>query len=77
MNWSAARPVTPPAELRPVAGQEPARKGWKQKPVLLYCRSGRRAGVALQKLEQAGFTRLEHLSGDMDGWQKEGRPLAR
>lgn len=60
-----------------VTGDEPALSDWKQKPVVVYCHSGRRAGMAAKVLEAKGFTRIEHLSGDMQGWQQAGRPVAR
>lgn len=59
-----------------VTGDEPELKDWKQKPVVVYCHSGRRAGMAAKVLEAKGFTRIEHLSGDMQGWQQSGRPVA-
>lgn len=60
-----------------LTGNEPALKDFRQKPVVLYCHSGRRAAMAAKVLQQQGFTRLEHLSGDMQGWQQSGRPVAR
>ena len=47
----------------------------KDKDVVLYCHSGRRAGLAAEALEANGYTRLQHLQGDMQGWQKDGRPV--
>jgi rhodanese-related sulfurtransferase len=47
------------------------------KDVVVYCRSGRRAGMALSVLEQAGFRRLGHLEGDMNAWSAAGRPIAK
>ncbi len=44
--------------------------------VVVYCRSGRRAGIALGLLSAAGFGRLGHLEGDFLGWQAEGLPVA-
>jgi phage shock protein E len=49
----------------------------KDKDVVVYCRSGRRAGMAADVLQQAGFTRLQHLEGDMQGWTAAGRPTAK
>ncbi|MDG6097840.1 rhodanese-like domain-containing protein [Alteromonas sp. ZYF713] len=46
-----------------------------QKPVLVYCRSGRRAGIALEKLTNLGFEQLYHLDGDMQAWQSESLPV--
>lgn len=60
-----------------LSGDEPALRDWKQKPVVLYCRSGRRSAIAAEVLEKHGFGHLEHLTGDMQGWEKEGRPVAR
>ena len=36
-------------------------------PVLLYCRTGRRAALAAGKLEELGYTRLYNLGG-LNGW---------
>lgn len=48
--------------------------GAKDKEVVLYCRSGRRAQLAADVLVQAGFTRLSHLEGDYPGWSAAGLP---
>jgi len=48
---------------------------YRDREVVLYCRSGRRAGVASETLAAAGFAHLLHLSGDMSGWRAEGRPV--
>jgi phage shock protein E len=47
----------------------------RDKDVVLYCHSGRRAGLAAEVLAADGYTRLQHLQGDMQGWQKDGRPV--
>ena len=49
----------------------------KDKAVLLYCRSGKRAGIAGQVLADNGYQRLQHLEGDMAGWIEKGRPVER
>jgi rhodanese-related sulfurtransferase len=49
--------------------------GSKDKEVVVYCRSGKRAAVAEGTLAANGFTRLRHLEGDMIKWQEEKRPL--
>jgi len=48
----------------------------KDKDVVLYCRSGRRAGMAADVLHANGYTRLSHLEGDMQAWVANGRPIA-
>jgi rhodanese-related sulfurtransferase len=47
----------------------------KDDEVVLYCHSGRRAGLAAEVLAANGYTRLAHLEGDMQGWQGAGRPV--
>lgn len=45
--------------------------------IVLYCRSGRRAGAAADVLESRGYQGLRHLDGDFQGWQAAGLPVAR
>lgn len=35
----------------------------KDAPIYLYCRSGRRSGIAQSALQQAGYTRVTNLGG--------------
>jgi len=48
---------------------------YKNSTVVVYCRSGRRAGVAEHILTENGFKNLRHLTGDMNGWLKAGLPV--
>lgn len=43
--------------------------------VVVYCRSGRRAEMALDLLAKAGFERLHHLEGDYLAWSAANRPV--
>ena len=47
----------------------------KDKDVVLYCRSGRRAALAADVLTAHGYTRLSHLEGDMQAWVEKGRQV--
>ena len=47
----------------------------KDKDVVLYCKSGRRAGIAADVLAANGYMRLSHLEGDMPAWIAKGRPV--
>jgi rhodanese-related sulfurtransferase len=49
---------------------------YKQQPIIVYCRSGRRAQVAYQILQQQGFSQLVDLQGHMNLWQQKQYPLA-
>ena len=40
--------------------------GDAHKPIVVYCRSGRRSGIAKQQLEDAGFDRVTNLGGISD-----------
>ncbi|NKB89332.1 MAG: rhodanese-like domain-containing protein [Acidobacteria bacterium] len=42
--------------------------------VVVYCRSGRRAGVAESVLHEAGYTNIRDLEGHWLGWSEAGRP---
>lgn len=44
---------------------------WKDKSVILYCRSGNRSGQAALLLEQAGFTDVTNLTGGMLAWREK------
>ncbi|WP_414828336.1 rhodanese-like domain-containing protein [Alteromonas sp. H39] len=50
--------------------------GWQDKPVIVYCRSGRRAQLAMKVLEDLKFTSLRSLEGDMLGWSESGLPVS-
>jgi phage shock protein E len=41
-------------------------------PVVVYCRTGRRSGIAQQTLRSKGFANVLHLDGDLPGWQAHG-----
>ena len=44
------------------------------KPVILYCRSGNRSGMALQMLQAAGYTNV-YNAGSLQDLTKQGLPL--
>ena len=48
---------------------------WKDKPVIIYCRSGNRSGVACSQLAKLGFTKLYNLAGGILAWQHENLPV--
>ena len=50
---------------------------FKDKKVVVYCRSGRRAGIAERYLEKQGFSGLHHLQGDILGWNRARLPLVK
>ena len=46
----------------------------KDMPIYVYCRSGRRAGEALIKLNALGFDKVENIGGITE-WQEKGGTL--
>lgn len=47
----------------------------KTKTYAVYCRSGRRSGVAVGKMSDAGFTSLFNLNAGITDWQSQGFPV--
>jgi rhodanese-related sulfurtransferase len=48
---------------------------FKDKPIIVYCRSGNRSIGAGGKLRKKGFDRVYSLTGGILAWQKEKLPL--
>jgi rhodanese-related sulfurtransferase len=46
-----------------------------EKGVVLYCESGRRAGIAEGILRKAGLDNIRHLEGDMSAWRQSKLPI--
>ncbi len=49
----------------------------RDREVVVYCESGRRAGRVTEILNAAGFSNLRHLAGDMSGWRNAELPVDR
>lgn len=47
----------------------------KSKPVMVYCRSGRRSAEAAKYLRDNGFTSVYELEGGIEGWQAAGKSV--
>jgi rhodanese-related sulfurtransferase len=46
----------------------------RNKPIMLYCRSGSRSGMALQQLQNAGYEDVYNIGG-LGGLTAQGLPL--
>lgn len=46
----------------------------RDRPVVFYCRTGARSGMATQAFSQAGYDAY-NLAGGLERWAGEGRPL--
>ncbi len=49
----------------------------KEKPVLVYCRSGNRSAHACDLLTKGGFTDVYNLSGGVNAWESANLPLSK
>jgi rhodanese-related sulfurtransferase len=47
------------------------------KPVLVYCRSGRRSAEAAAGLSKLGFKHIRALDGGITAWTKAGQPVVK
>lgn len=43
----------------------------------VYCHSGRRSGIATEKMAKSGFLSVFNLSDGIQGWMSAGLPLVR
>jgi rhodanese-related sulfurtransferase len=48
---------------------------FEERGIVLYCRTGRRAGIAESALLEAGFENLRDLDGHMVEWLEAGLPV--
>ena len=48
---------------------------WKQRPVIISCRSGTRSAAASAALRKNGFQEVFTLKGGILGWQQASMPL--
>lgn len=45
---------------------------YKDKPIVVVCRSGRRSARAVAILKEAGFTQVSNVQGGMIAWEQAG-----
>lgn len=50
---------------------------YKNQPVAVMCRSGRRSAKAAEILEEAGFSRVSNVSGGIMAWENAGLTVVR
>jgi len=47
----------------------------RDKPILVYCRSGRRGAISSQDLIDNGFSEVYNMEGGINEWQNAGYPV--
>ena len=50
---------------------------FKDKPVIVTCRSGNRSGAAARLLKKLGFSNVFHLKGGLVAWEQASLPVER
>ena len=61
--------------LRDLAGRLGEIGKYKDKPVIVTCRSGTKAGMACRVLRRSGFNNVFQLKGGVASWQQASLPL--
>lgn len=49
----------------------------KNKPVIVYCKSGNRSAKCIKKMKEAGFVKIYELNGGISKWQHEGNVITK
>jgi rhodanese-related sulfurtransferase len=52
-------------------------EAYKDKPVAVICRSGRRSAQAVAILQEAGFTQVVNVQGGTNAWEQAGLAVVR
>jgi len=66
----------PGSEIVPLSAVAKQSLAWaRNQPLLIVCRTGKRAANAAKQLEDLGFENLAVLEGGIDAWRTAGFPL--
>ncbi len=49
----------------------------KEKPVMVYCKSGGRSARASARLKELGFKNISDLEGGITNWKSENKPVVK
>jgi rhodanese-related sulfurtransferase len=61
--------------LKELEARLPELAKFKDKPVIITCRTGARSGSACRVLGKAGFTQVHNLKGGVPAWQQANLPV--
>lgn len=65
----------PNAQLIPLgqlSSRLPEIAAYKDKPIVVMCRSGRRSAKAVALLQEAGYSQVSNVKGGIQAWEGEG-----
>ena len=63
--------------LEQLAERQEELQAYRDRPIVVYCRSGQRSARAATLLKKKGFARLYKLAGGMLAWQNSSLPVTR
>lgn len=66
--------LIPLGQLPDRLGELESAAGGRAASIVVYCHHGVRSARALEVLEKAGFTKVRHLTGGIDGWRVHVEP---
>ena len=73
-EWEAAR--IPDSQNFPLGRlPETLERIPRDRPLVVHCQAGGRAGVAISVLQASGFENVSHLAGDFGEWSRQQRPV--
>ena len=47
----------------------------RERPVVVYCRTGGRAALSADNLQKLGFTDVQSIQGGIEAWREAGLPI--
>lgn len=50
---------------------------YKDKPIVVMCRSGRRSAQAVSQLKDAGYSQVSNVKGGIQAWEHDGLEVVR
>ena len=63
--------------LNGLAKQLQTLEKYRNKPIIVACKSGSRSGMAVKMLMKKGFEKVHNLRGGMMAWESAGLPVKR
>lgn len=77
-EWAIGRiPNARHIRLGQLADQLAQLEKFRDKPVVVYCRSGNRSARAGAMLKKAGFSNVNNLTGGIVAWEQANLPITR
>lgn len=63
-------------DAHPAANATDPTLAHRERPVVVYCRTGGRAALAADNLQKLGFADVRSIAGGIEAWSAHGLPVA-